>query len=272
MKALSLWLEKHRKEIREDYFQFLRFASISSEAEYKNEVHACAKWVRAYLEKCSFDAELIETPGHPLVIAEKKVSGNKPTVLIYGHYDVQPVDPIDAWESDPFTPTERNGRVYARGAVDDKGQIFYAMVALRALAELDRPLPVNVKFCIEGEEEANSVGLTAVLPKIKDRLRAESLLVVDFDAYDETTPAISLGARGILSMDISLTGSKGDLHSGLCGGIAYNPNRALVELLSKLYDKETGRVTVDGFYDDVAEASEEEKKSVRAKIGPFPFY
>jgi acetylornithine deacetylase/succinyl-diaminopimelate desuccinylase-like protein len=257
-------LEKHRKEIREDYFAFLRFRSISTEPEYKGELRACAEWVKAYLQKSSFQAELIETPIHPVVYAEKIVGNEKPTVLIYGHYDVQPVDPLDLWTSDPFVPSEREGRVYARGAVDDKGQIFYAMVALRALSELGRPLPVNVKFCIEGEEEAASVGLTTILPTITKKLSAESLLVVDFDSYDESTPAINLGARGLIAMDLSLTGSKGDLHSGQLGGIAYNPNRALVELLFKLYD-ETGRVQIEGFYDDVIEPTEEEKKAFTQK-------
>ncbi len=264
MKELTAWLEKHRKEVREDYFAFLRFRSISTERQYKEDTRACAEWVKAYLQKSSFQTELIETPNHPVVYGEKIIAKKNPTVLIYGHYDVQPIDPLALWKSDPFTPTERDGRVYARGAVDDKGQIFYAMAALRALIELKRPLSVNVKFCIEGEEEAASVGLTTILPKIKDKLSAESLLVVDFDAYDETTPAINLGARGLISMDLSLEGSNGDLHSGLLGGIAYNPNRALVELLSKLYD-ETGRVQVEGFYEDVAEPTEEEKNAFTQK-------
>jgi acetylornithine deacetylase/succinyl-diaminopimelate desuccinylase-like protein len=184
-------------------------------------------------------------------------------VLIYGHYDVQPVDPIELWESDPFEPTEREERVFARGAADDKGQIFYAMAALRALHELGASLGVNVKFCIEGEEESGSLGLTNALPKIKDLLQADSLLVVDFNAYDENTPAISLGARGIGSFDVTMTGSTGDLHSGSLGGIAYNPNRALAELLSKLYDKD-GKVAIDGFYEGVIEPSLEEKEAYPA--------
>ena len=264
MKELSAWLEKHRNQVRDDYFSFLRFRSISTEMEHKGETRACAEWVKSYLQQSSFAAELIETPIHPIVYAEKIVDHKKPTVLIYGHYDVQPVDPLELWNSDPFTPTMRDGRVYARGAVDDKGQIFYAMAALRALHALGRKLPVNVKFCIEGEEEAASVGLGSVLPQIKDKLKCDSLLVVDFDAYDETTPAINLGARGIIALEISLIGSQGDLHSGQLGGIAYNPNRALVELLSKLYD-ETGAVRVEGFYDDVIEPSEEEKKGFSQK-------
>lgn len=183
----------------------------------------------------------------------------KETLLIYGHYDVQPIDPLELWDSDPFIPTERVGKVFARGAVDDKGQIFYAMVAMRALIELKTSLPVNIKFCIEGEEEAGSTGLSSALSKLKEVFQANSLLVVDFDGYNETTPAINLGVRGLVSMDVVLTGSKSDLHSGLCGGIAYNPNRALVELLAKLYAPD-GSIAVDGFYDAVEEATLEEKK------------
>jgi len=248
------WFKQHFEEIKRDYFQFLRFQSISTEPEFKSEVDKCAEWVRDYLGKSGLKAELIETVGHPLIFAETGIG--KESLLIYGHYDVQPVDPLGLWKTPPFEPTERDGRIYARGAVDDKGQIFYAMAAVRALIEMGKPLPINIKFCIEGEEEAGSVGLTKAIPKIKDKLRAESLLVVDFDSYDEKTPAISLGARGLVTMDVILTGSKGDLHSGQLGGIAYNPNRALVELLAKLYDQ-NGHVAVDGFYEDVIASKEQ---------------
>ncbi len=259
MDSLAAWIATHRASLRADYFEFLRFRSISTEPAFKEEVVACAAWVQRYLVASGLRAELIQTPVHPVVYAEDCTAGaDKPTVLIYGHYDVQPVDPLELWKSDPFEPTERDGNVYARGAVDDKGQIFFAMAAVRMLKTFG-PLPINVKFCIEGEEEASSKGLLAILPKETARLKAEHLIVVDYDSFDAKTPAINLGARGMLSMDVSLTGSRGDLHSGLHGGIAYNPNRALVELLAKLYDAQ-GRVAVDGFYDDVLEPSAEEKK------------
>lgn len=255
---LNNWFETHFDKIREDYFHFLRFRSISTESEFTSEVSACADWVLHYLTACGFTTERIETAGHPLIFGEKIVDPSKETVLLYGHYDVQPVDPIELWASDPFTPTERDGRVYARGAVDDKGQIFYAMLAMRALKELGSEFPVNLKFCIEGEEEAGSTSLAQALPKLKNKFKADYLLVVDFDACDETTPAIHLGVRGLLSLDVTLTGSNSDLHSGICGGIAYNPNRALVELLAKLYT-EDGAVAVDGFYDGVLEPTAEER-------------
>lgn len=255
------WFSKHRKKIQEDYFAFLRYRSISTEPEFQKELIGCAEWVKTYLAKIGFQSELIPTENFPIVFAENNLAGKeKPTLLIYGHYDVQPVDPLDLWKSPPFEPTERDGKIFARGALDDKGQIFYAMAAMKALFDLGKPLPINVKFCIEGEEEAGSVGLESVLSKIGPKLKADYLLVVDYGSYDEKTPSINLGARGILTMDVSLTGSSGDLHSGVCGGIAYNPNRALSEMLSKLYHPD-GRVAVDGFYDDVKEPTEFEKKT-----------
>jgi len=255
MDAARKWAESHRQKHQDDYFEFLRFRSISTDPAYKSDVDACARWVQKYLADSGLHTELLQTPVHPVVYAESRPHlPGKPTVLIYGHYDVQPVDPLELWTSDPFKPTIRDGKVFARGAVDDKGQIFYAMAAMRYF----RTLPINIKFCIEGEEEAASVGLSKILDGQK--FKADYLLVVDYDSYDEQTPAINLGARGILSLEAVLTGSKGDLHSGLYGGIAYNPNRALVEMLSKLYDS-NGRVMVDGFYDGVTEPTAEEKKA-----------
>jgi acetylornithine deacetylase/succinyl-diaminopimelate desuccinylase-like protein len=257
---MKKWIDQHRAEVREDYFHFLRFKSISADPAFAAEIKRCAEWLKSYIgKKTGMNAEVIETEGYPLVYAEDLHAGpSAPTVLIYGHYDVQPVDPLELWLSDPFEPTERNGNIYARGAVDDKGQIFYAVTALRAWKELGQKLSINVKFCIEGEEESSSKGLSKSLSKLKGKLKADSLLVVDFDQYDRETPALSLGARGILAMEVTLTGSKSDLHSGIHGGMAYNPNKALLQLLSKLWD-ENGRVVVKGFYDDVLETTEEER-------------
>jgi acetylornithine deacetylase/succinyl-diaminopimelate desuccinylase-like protein len=254
------WLKSHLSEIKKDYFEFLRFRSISADPAYKKETEDCAKWLKNYIaEKTNLKAELIPTVGYPLVYAESPHSPKAQTLLVYGHYDVQPVDPLELWESDPFTPTERNGKVYARGAVDDKGQIFYAVIAARCWHELGRQLPINLKFCIEGEEESSSRGLAKALPSLKEKLRADSLLVVDFDQFDEKTPALSMGARGLVALEATIIGSNGDLHSGLYGGVAYNPNRALSELIAKFWD-ENGRVAVDGFYDDVAEMNEADLK------------
>lgn len=250
-------MQSAEHELRQDYFHFLRFPSISTDPAYSKDTRACAEWLTNYIAKhTSLKAELIETEVYPLVYAEDLSAGPKaPTLLFYGHYDVQPVDPLELWKSPPFEPTERDGKIYARGAVDDKGQIFYAVAAARAWKELGKKFPVNLKFCIEGEEESSSKGLSKALPKLRDKLKADELLVIDFDQYDPTTPALSLGARGLVTFEVTLTGSKGDLHSGIHGGMAYNPNRALVELLAKVFDEKTGRIQINGFYDDVVEES-----------------
>jgi acetylornithine deacetylase/succinyl-diaminopimelate desuccinylase-like protein len=249
LSELKKWYEEMSAQIAADYFHFLKIPSISADPSYRSSCETAADWLCSYMERGGLKTERIETSGLPLVYAEEMSAGPRaPTLLIYGHYDVQPVDPIELWHSPPFEPTLRGGQVYARGAVDDKGQIFYAILAALCWKALQRPLGVNLKFCIEGEEESQSLGLKKALPKLKDKLAADSLLVVDFDQLAPNMPALSFGARGIVSLEVTLTGSSTDLHSGLCGGIAYNPNRALAELLAQLWDSE-GKVRVPHFYD-----------------------
>lgn len=260
MEALKAWLDREFSNIREELFTFLRFKTISTDRSYLAEHKKCCDWLTQIFQKMNFKTETIETPGLPLFFAERRCKDSKaPTLLIYGHYDVQPVDPIELWNSDPFEPTERNGSVFARGAIDDKGQIFYASVAMRALLAQDEDLPVNVKFCIEGEEETGSVGLEKSLGSLKEKLKADYLLIVDCGLPDEQTPAIELGGRGITTLEITLSGSKEDLHSGLYGGVAYNPNRALAELLAQCWD-ENGRVAVPHFYDRVKPPTLKERR------------
>lgn len=255
---LKKWYKEHSAQILRDYFHFLSIPSISTDPAYKSACEIAADWLCAYMNKGGLKTERIETSGLPLVYAEDLSAGKEAaTVLIYGHYDVQPVDPLELWKSPPFEPTIRDGQVYARGAVDDKGQIFYAVMAALCWKSLGIPLKVNLKFCIEGEEESQSLGLKLALPKLKEKIKSDYLLVADFDQLAPNCPAISFGARGMVSLEVALTGSNMDLHSGMCGGIAYNPNRALVELLSQLWDEE-GRVSVPHFYDGVAEVSEED--------------
>jgi acetylornithine deacetylase/succinyl-diaminopimelate desuccinylase-like protein len=255
---LKKWYQQRAPEILSDYFSFLRIASISADPSRKLDCIRAANFLCQYMKKGGLNAETIETKGLPLVYAEDLSAGpSAPTLLIYGHYDVQPVDPLDLWESLPFEPTLREGQIYARGAVDDKGQIFYAILAAICWKSLGILWNINVKFCIEGEEESQSLGLRLALPHLKDKLKADYLLIVDFDELDKDKPAIALGARGLVGLEVTLTGSRVDLHSGICGGIAYNPNRALVELLSRLWDEE-GRVQVPHFYDGVKDASLQE--------------
>lgn len=267
LSSFKKWYENHRKEIVEDYLTFLRFPSISTDPDYKNDSFNCAKWLLGYIKKMGMTAELIETPGFPLVYAEHLQAGKEAeTLLIYGHYDVQPVDPLNEWKSPPFEPRIDGEEVYARGAQDNKGQIYYTLVAIRALLSLKGKLAVNLKLCIEGEEESASKGLAQALPKIVHKLQAGSVLIPDVGMPKES-PAITMGCRGIMALEISLTGSAGDLHSGEYGGIAYNPNRALVQMLSQLWDKE-GRVVVPHFYDDVLTIDPEEKKELDFAIDP----
>ncbi len=267
MDRLCKWIDRGFSGISEELFTFLRFKTISADPAYQPEHLRCCKWLAGVFQNMQFQTEIIETSGLPLFYAENLHAGSEaPTVLIYGHYDVQPIDPIELWKSDPFEPVVRNGSVFARGALDDKGQIFFSAMAARALFALDGTLPVNLKFCIEGEEEFGSKGLSEGLETLKEKLQADYLLVVDCGLPDAETPAIDLGGRGIITMDLSLRGSNEDLHSGLFGGIAYNPNRALAELIAGCWD-EDGRVAIPHFYDEVIEASEEEKKAFAAAYG-----
>lgn len=251
-----------RESLLAEYFELLRFRSISSEAEFKPELDLCAEWVRSRLDRAGLKTEVWQGVGHPVVFGEfRSSSSNAPTVLLYNHYDVQPVDPLELWHSPPFEPRLDGDTVYARGAADNKGQLFYVMSAVRWMLKEFGELPLNVKLIIEGEEEIGSPSLPKLFDKYGDRLQADSLLIVDSGSHSDSVPAVTLGCRGIVTMTVTLTGSKSDLHSGLAGGAVYNPNRALAEILGKLYDSD-GRIAVPGFYDRVLEPSAEERAAL----------
>lgn len=245
------WYEKHFKQIQEDYFTFLRFPSISTDPAYKKDVRDAAVWVKNSLQRIGFQTEVWETSFNPVVFGSYVGNPSKPTVLIYHHYDVQPVDPLEKWHSPPFEPVLKDGKVYARGASDNKGQCFNTLTALKAFFELAKKVDYNIKVFVEGEEECGSRGAFEVLQTKKEALKADYLLIVDMGLPAENTPSITLGLRGITSLEVTVRNSKIDLHSGIHGGIVLNPNRALVEMLSKLWD-EKGKVAIPGFYDDVA--------------------
>lgn len=260
--------EKSKDQALADFLTFLKLESVSSEATHTPQTQACCQWVINYLKKIGFNVELWPTTGHPTIFASYDKAGpNQPILLIYNHYDVQPADPLDLWESPPFTPTIRNGQIYARGAQDNKGQCFYVLLALKSLIERDGTLPINVKLCIEGEEECGSTGLSGILQDRKKELKADYLAIVDLGMQDAKTPAVTLGIRGILSMDVIVEGTKRDLHSGSHGGLAYNPNKALVQVLNKMYDKE-GKVAIPGFYDDVIAVSDKDKANLTLSFDP----
>lgn len=256
----------------EDYFTFLRFQSISSEPEFKQPLLDCAEWLMSYLKTLQFKVELWPTPGHPVIFAQNLEAGpSKPTLLIYNHYDVQPVDPLEEWISEPFNPTIRQGEVYARGAQDNKGQCFYVLQALKRLMKTEGKLPINIKLCIEGEEEVGSHGLSQIVKDKTKELKADYLAIVDVGIPHATTPAVTLGIRGITTMDVEVVGSQTDLHSGSHGGVVKNPIHALVELLASLRDAE-GRVAVPGFYDDVKNLSEAERQQITFDFNPQEYH
>jgi len=252
--ALKKWYAQHTQKIHGDYFTFLRFPSISTDPIYKKDLEKTAAWLKSYLSEIGMDVQVWDTTGHPVVFATNlKAGSSRPTVLIYHHYDVQPVDPVELWKTEPFDPQVRDGKVYARGASDNKGQCFYTLTALKALRELN----VNVKLFIEGEEECGSEGSTALLSVKKKELEADYLLVVDGGIPSSETPSITVGLRGILAMEVTCSNSDIDLHSGIMGGIVLNPIRALVSALAQLWDA-NGKITVPGFYDGIEMLSNQE--------------
>ena len=244
--------------------QWLRIPSISTISAHKADMVQAAQWLVANMQQSGLEhVEIIETAGHPLVYADWLHAGaDKPTVLIYGHYDVQPVDPLALWQSPPFEPTVRPGPhgddLFARGASDDKGQTFIHVKAVEALLQTTGTLPVNVKFLVEGEEEAGGQAIAAYVPAHVEKLAADACLISDTGILSPTQPVLTYGLRGGWSCEITVTGPSQDLHSGMFGGPTHNPNQALCELLAALHDAE-GRVTVPGFYDQVGDLSAEER-------------
>lgn len=262
LEQLKKWFNDHYDQTLKDFFTFLSFPSISTDPNHEKDSRRTAEWLCEYLNKIGLETTLWETPGLPVVFGKCfKAGKDRPTLLIYHHYDVQPVDPLDLWKSDPFKPVVKNNQVYARGAVDNKGQCFYSVTALKAFLELVQEMNFNIKIFIEGEEESGGRGTATILQQKESELKADHLLVVDFDIADATTPGITLGMRGLVGMNIEVVNSTTDLHSGVHGGIALNPNRALVSLLAGMWDK-NGKVKIPHFYDDVHSLAEEELSRV----------
>lgn len=261
---LAQYLVAEQPRQLQELMNWLRIPSISTIAAHKADMVAAAQWLVAQMQQSGFDhVELIETAGHPLVYGDWLHAGaDKPTVLIYGHYDVQPVDPLALWTTPAFEPTVRPGPhgddLYARGAADDKGQTFIHIKAVEALLRCTGALPVNVKVLVEGEEEAGSRAIADYVPAHTAKLAADLCLISDTGILAPDQPVITYGLRGGWSCEITVTGPAQDLHSGMYGGATHNPNQALCELLAALHDAE-GRVTVPGFYDRVQELSATER-------------
>lgn len=248
------WYEKNKSRILEDYFSLLRFPSISTDPAHKKDMDACALWIATFLRKIGFEVEIWPTSQHPVIFASYRAQEiNRPTLLIYNHYDVQPVDPLELWEHPPFEPTLKKGAVYARGASDNKGQLFYVLTALEAFLELSQEKNCNIKLFIEGGEECGSVGIKELLEEKKEALRADYCVIVDAGIPNMDSPAVTLGVRGITTMQVDVYNSSTDLHSGVFGGIVLSPLQALTTALARMWSH--GKVAIPGFYEDVVEIS-----------------
>ena len=260
------YIEKNRDRFFEELFSLLRIPSVSSKEEHRPDMQRCAERLAELLEEAGAeDAAVYPTGGHPVVFASRYFSDDVPTVLVYGHYDVQPVDPVELWKSDPFEPEIRDGAIYARGANDDKGQLFMHLKAFEYLVATGR-LRHNVKFIFEGEEEIGSPSLAAWASEHRDMLSADVILVSDTTMISESVPSINCGMRGLSYVEVKVTGPDKDLHSGHYGGAVANPINILCDMISSLIDRD-GRITVSGFYDDVVELSEDD----RAQLARAPF-
>ena len=249
-----------RDNYLEEYYSFLRFPSVSTDAKFADKVRECAAWVSQKLQKIGLESKVVPTAGHPIVWARNKHRNGRPTVLLYGHYDVQPPDPLELWDSPPFEPVLKNGYVFARGATDNKGQIFSHILGLQETIEKNGDLPVNVDLVIEGEEEVGSQNLGKFLTDNREALKCDVVLVSDTGMIAPRTPTISYGLRGVAALEIKLTGPQMDLHSGIFGGAVANPAAALAKLLASLHDAD-GRVAVAGFYDEVVPLQDWERDS-----------
>jgi acetylornithine deacetylase/succinyl-diaminopimelate desuccinylase-like protein len=256
------YLMQTRKKRFGELFKFLSIPSISSNSEYTGGVRECSEWLTNHLSRIGFATRLIPTKGNPIVYAEYITKKSLPTVLYYGHYDVQPVEPIELWKSPPFNPVMRKGYIYARGAADDKGQIFAQIKGLEAVLRACGSLPINVKCIIEGEEEITPSNLPHFLKGHKAILQADVCVISDTAQFNKSTPAMVIGLRGNASAELYLYGPNRDLHSGAYGGSVANPINILCYLIAKLHDRR-GRVAVPGFYQDVKPITKKEKQQFR---------
>ncbi|WP_077324953.1 dipeptidase [Virgibacillus siamensis] len=262
------YLAENREQLITKLNEFLSIPSVSTDSIHKDDISKAAGFLETYLNEIGFDkVERQETGGHPLVYAEYNQAGpDAPTVLFYGHYDVQPVDPIEQWKSDPFKPEVREGRLYARGSSDDKGQVFMHLAVFEALMKTDGKLPLNVKVCIEGEEEIGSENLYKMLQQKKEQFSADFAVISDSGMVAENQPTILYGLKGFTGIEINVTGPDHDLHSGMYGGAIRNPLMALTHILATMKNVDEV-VTVDGFYDGVEPLTDHERALIREVDG-----
>ena len=256
------YLKQNADRFVEELKDFLRIPTVSADPGCKSHLQRGAEFVHRQLANLGCDAEIVPTAGHPIVYGEWLKSPGAPTVMVYGHYDVQPADPLELWTTPPFEPTLRDGCLYARGATDDKGQVFTHIKSAEAWLRTVGKLPVNLKYVIEGEEEVGSRNLEDFLNARREQLQCDVAVVSDTSQYGPNQPAITYGLRGILAVEVSLTGPKKDLHSGVFGGAVANPASGIARLIASLHDDQ-GRVRIPGFYDDVAPLTQMERQQFR---------
>ncbi len=260
-KAILTYIEDNKQRFLDELFDLLRLPSVSADPKFAGDVRKTAEMVKSRLLDAGCDkAELVETPGHPVVYGEKIIDPNLPTVVVYGHYDVQPADPYELWDSPPFEPVIKEEKIYARGACDDKGQAYMHVKALQAMVDTGS-LPCNVKFMIEGEEEVGSSNLETFVKENKEKLAGDVVLISDTGIIAIDTPSITVGLRGLSYMEVEVTGPNRDLHSGIYGGAVANPINVLCTMIDSLTD-ENGHITIPGFYDKVEELSTTEREQM----------
>lgn len=266
MTEIETYLDQHSEHFLDELFELLRIPSVSADPAHTGDIAAAGKWVADKLASIGIASEVIPTKGHPIVYGESPKLEGAPTVLVYGHYDVQPVDPLDQWISPPFEPEVRDGRIYARGATDDKGQMLTHVFSAQAWLQAEGRLPINVKYLIEGEEEVGSAALSDFVAENTEKLACDCIVVSDCCQFAPGQPAITYGLRGIACFEIFVQGPDRDLHSGSFGGSVTNPAVALSRILSGLID-DNGKVQVPGFYDDVVPLTDLE----RQQMADLPF-
>ena len=255
--------QKNKDRFLNELLELLRIPSISARSEHKPDMVKCAEAVKQRLLEAGADkAEVFPTAGHPVVYGEKIIDPKKPTVLVYGHYDVQPVEPLELWHSGPFDPVIKDGKIFARGSCDDKGQFYMHVKALETMVQT-KSLVTNIKFCIEGEEEVGSSHLADFVKSHKDLLKADVILISDTAMLSLENPSIDIGVRGLSYIEVEVTGPNRDLHSGVYGGAVANPITILAKMIASLHD-ENNHITIPGFYDDVVIATTEERKKLNA--------
>lgn len=277
MSDTQSYIQQNKQRFLDELIELLKIASISADPAYNQDVLNCADAVAKHLANAGADqVEICETKGYPVVYGEKIINPELPTVLVYGHYDVQPADPLELWESGPFEPVVKKtelhpeGAIFARGSADDKGQFFMHVKAFEAMMKTNS-LPCNIKFIIEGEEEVGSVSLAGFLEENKEKLSCDVILISDTHIYSNEQPTVTTGLRGLSYMEVEVEGPNRDLHSGLYGGAVPNPINVLAEMIAKLHDEE-GRITIDGFYDNVEIVSAEDRTEMnKLKDNPEEF-